>query len=106
MELQEVYPIGPQPDEAPVHAVANGLRRPRLALVAAGDVAALRGQSVLPPPVGDGAADELFAEPIAGSGVDVVDTGVERGVQHLGRLCGVGQRQPQPDLRRAQPTGD
>jgi len=93
MELDDVEIFSLHPSEALLDALENvvpgedvSVALPRRGLCRADQTAALAGEVVLGAPGRDVAADALFAQPIVDRGVDVVDPGVEHGVQNNFRL--------------------
>ncbi len=93
MKLDDVEIVGLHPSKALLDAFDDVIAGEDVGVALAGrglcradQAAALAGEVIFRAPVPDVTADPLFAHPIVDRGVDVVDPGIEHGVQNGLRL--------------------
>ena len=93
MELHDVEIIGLHPGKALLDSFDDifpgkdmSVSLPGRGLCRPDETAAFAGQVEFGAPMRDVTADPLFAQPIVDRGVDIVDPGIERGVQNGFRL--------------------
>ena len=103
VQLHEVEAVGVHQPQAAVDAVGDDLVGPVFPLSAGNVVPGLGRQQELVAAVRHGLAHQLFADAVAGRGVEEVDACVQRRIEDAGRLRLVVPRQDITDLRQADP---